>query len=168
MAHRKLKGVPDNEGKSSSHDSSGSQSPRKKRISDLEIFVQLLQNRLRFHRDPMILEDLVRKNKIEEEHDEEEETVRLKQLQNFLECKKVKDKHVKTMMIKESMMVATTMVITMRSVVIMMKAQDSLQGLIFHNLKEECMLMTSWIGLIQWNMSLSIVTTPPPVFSGTT
>ena len=136
MADLKLKGVLDNEGKSSSHDSSGSQSPRKKCISDIEILIQLLQNRLRFHRDPMILENLVGKNKIEEEHDDEEEIVRLKQLQNFLECKKAKDKHVKTMIMKEGMMVATTMVITMRSVVIKMKAQDSLQGLIFHNLKK--------------------------------
>ena len=45
-------------------------------------------------------------------------------------------------------MVATMMVITMRGVVIMMKAQDSLQDLIFQNLKEEYILMTSWIGLI--------------------
>ena len=62
------------------------------------------------------------------------------------------------MIIKEGMMVAITMVITMRSMVIMMKAQGSLQDLIFQNLKEECMLMTSWIGLIWWNVSLSIVT----------
>ena len=39
-------------------------------------------------------------------------------------------------------MVATMMVITMRGVVIMMKVQDSLKDLIFHNLKEEGMLMT--------------------------
>ena len=51
-----------------------------------------------------------------------------------------------------------TMVITMRGIVIMMKAQDSLQDLIFQNLKKGCMLMTSWIGFMRWNMSLSIVT----------
>ena len=96
MAHRKLKGVLDKEGKCSSHDSSGSQSLRQKRISDLEILVQRLQNRLRFHTDPMAMEDLVGENKIEEEHgDEEEEIVRPSQLRNFLECKKAKDKHVR-------------------------------------------------------------------------
>ena len=76
MANRKLKGILDNEGKSSSHDSSGSQSPRQKRIANLEILVQRLQNHLRFHRDPMVMGDLVGENKIEKEHgDEEEETV---------------------------------------------------------------------------------------------
>ena len=96
MVDHKLKGVLDNEGKSSSRDSSGSQSLRKKRIADLEILVQSLQNRLRFHRDPMVMEDLVGENKIEEEHDnEEEETMRPNQLRNFLECKKDKDKHVR-------------------------------------------------------------------------
>ena len=40
------------------------------------------------------MEDLVGKNKIEGEHgDEEEETVRPRQLRNILECKKAKDKH---------------------------------------------------------------------------
>ena len=96
MVDCKLKGVLDNEGKSSSHDSRGSQSPRKKRITGLEILVQCLQNHLRFHRDHMIVEDLVGENNIEEEHgDEEEETMRRSQLQNFLECKKAKDKHVR-------------------------------------------------------------------------
>ena len=37
---------------------------------------------------------------------------------------------------------------------------DSIQSLIFQNLKEECMLMTSWIGLIPSNVSLSIVIPP--------
>ena len=96
MVDCKLKGVLDNEDKSSSHDSRGSQSPRQKCITGLEILVQRLQNRLRFHRDPMVVEDLVGENNIEEEHgDEEEETMRRSQLQNFLECKKAKDKHVR-------------------------------------------------------------------------
>ena len=44
----------------------------------------------------MVMEDLVSKNKTEEEHgDEKEETIRPSQLQNFLECKKAKDKHVR-------------------------------------------------------------------------
>ena len=34
------------------------------------------------------------------------------------------------------------------------------QSLIFQNLKEECMLVTSWIGLIPSNVSLSIVIPP--------
>ena len=85
MADRKLKDILDNEGKISSHDSSGLQSPRQKCIIDLEILVQRLQNRLRFHTDPMIMEDLVGENKIEEElDDEEEEIVRPSLLQNFL------------------------------------------------------------------------------------
>ena len=46
-------------------------------------------------------------------------------------------------------MVDIVMMITMRDVVIMMKTQDSIQNLIFENLKEEGMLMTSWIGLIR-------------------
>ena len=96
MVDRKLKGVLDNEGKSSSHNSSGWQSPRQKCIVDLEIIVQRLQNSLRFYRDPMVMKDIVGENKIEEEHgDEEEETVRPSQLRNFLECKKAKDKHVR-------------------------------------------------------------------------
>ena len=54
------------------------------------------------------------------------------------------------------MKIDTTMMITMKNV-IMMKVSDSIQSLIFRNLKEECMLMTSWIGLIPSNVSLSIV-----------
>ena len=75
-------------------------------------------------------------------------------------ARRLKTRMQETMIIKEGMIVATTMVITMRGVVIMMKAQDSLQDLIFHNLKAKCMLMTSLIGLIRWNISLSIVTPP--------
>ena len=72
MADKKLKGVLGNEGKSSS----GSQTLRQKRSVDLEILVQCLQNRLRFHRDPMVMEDLVGENKIEEEQDDlDEETM---------------------------------------------------------------------------------------------
>ena len=54
------------------------------------------------------------------------------------------------------MKIDTAMMITMRNV-IMRKVPDSIQSLIFHNLKEECMLMTYWIGLITSNVSLSIV-----------
>ena len=54
-----------------------------------------------------------------------------------------------TIIIKEGIMVNIVMMITMRDVVIMMKTQDSIQNLIFENLKEEGMLMTSWIGLIR-------------------
>ena len=39
---------------------------------------------------------------------------------------------------KEGMMVATMMMITMRGIVIMMSAQDSIKNLIFKNLNEEC------------------------------
>ena len=57
------------------------------------------------------------------------------------------------------MKIDTAMMITMRNV-IMMKVPDSIQSLIFQNLKEKCMLMTSWIGLIPSNVSLSIVIPP--------
>ena len=57
MANRKLKGVLDNEGKSSRHDSSGLQSPRQKCITGLEILAHRLQNRLRIHKDTMVMED---------------------------------------------------------------------------------------------------------------
>ena len=57
---------------------------------------------------------------------------------------------------EEGMKINTAMMITMRNVIIM-KVPDSIQNLIFRNLKEECMLMTSWIGLIPSNVSLSIV-----------
>ena len=54
------------------------------------------------------------------------------------------------------MKIDTAMMITMRNV-IMMKVPYSIQSLIFRNLEEECMLMTSWIGLIPSNVSLNIV-----------
>ena len=54
------------------------------------------------------------------------------------------------------MKIDTAMMSIMRNV-IMMKVPDSIQSLIFRNLKEEFMLMTSWIGLIRSNVSLSIV-----------
>ena len=91
MVDCKLKGILDNEGKSSSHDSRGSQSPRQKRITSLEILVQCLQNHLRFHRDLMVVEDLVGENNIEEEHgDEEEETMRRSQLQISWSARRLK------------------------------------------------------------------------------
>ena len=57
------------------------------------------------------------------------------------------------------MKIDTVMMITMRNT-IMIKVPDSIQSLIFQNLKEEYMLMTSWISLIPSNMSLSIVIPP--------
>ena len=57
---------------------------------------------------------------------------------------------------EEGIKIDTAMMITMRNV-IMRKVPDSIQSLIFQNLKEECMVMTSWIGLIPSNVSLSIV-----------
>ena len=57
------------------------------------------------------------------------------------------------------MKIDTAMMITMKNV-IMMKVSDSIQSLIFRNLKEECMLVTSWICLIPSNVSLSIVIRP--------
>ena len=57
------------------------------------------------------------------------------------------------------MKIDTAMMITMRNV-IMMKVLDSIQSLIFRNLKEECMLMTSWTGLIPSNVSLNIMIPP--------
>ena len=42
------------------------------------------------------------------------------------------------MIIKEGMMVATMMMITMRDIVIMKSAQDSIKNLIFKNFIEEC------------------------------
>ena len=39
-------------------------------------------------------------------------------------------------------MAATMMMITMRGVAIMMRAQDPIQNFIFQNSKEECVLMT--------------------------
>ena len=60
------------------------------------------------------------------------------------------------MIIEEGKKIDTAMMITMRNV-IMMKVPDSIQSLIFRNLKEECILMTSWIGLEPSNMSLSVV-----------
>ena len=57
------------------------------------------------------------------------------------------------------MKIDTAMMITMRNI-IMMKVPDSIQSLIFWNLKEECMLMTTWIGLIPLNMSLGIMIPP--------
>ena len=57
------------------------------------------------------------------------------------------------------MKIDTAMMITMRNV-IMMKVPNSIQSLIFRNLKEECMMTTSWISLISSNVSLSIVIPP--------
>ena len=64
-----------------------------------------------------------------------------------------------TLIMEEGMKINTAMMITMRNL-IMMKVIDSIQNFIFQNLKGECMLMTSWIGLIPSNMYFSIVIPP--------
>ena len=48
----KLKGILGDGDKSSNHGSSSSQSPKQKRIDDLETLVQRLQHRLRIYEDP--------------------------------------------------------------------------------------------------------------------
>ena len=58
-----------------------------------------------------------------------------------------------TMITVGGMRATTRMMITMRGMENMMKALDSFQNLTFHNL----MLMNSWIDLIWWSMSLSIM-----------
>ena len=54
-------------------------------------------------------------------------------------------------------MIPTRMKITIRGMVTMMKAYDSIQNLTFQNLMEEWILMNFFIGLIWWSMSLSIM-----------
>ena len=136
----------------------------KKRIDDLETLVQRLQQRLRIYEDLTIIKTFMdgvdEYNTKEEQDDMDEETVRPSQLRSFLERKNRKTSLHETMIIKKGMMNATMMKITMRGII--MKAQGSTQNLIFQNLWEECMSMTSWIGLIQLKASLSIVTTAHP------
>ena len=43
-----------------------------------------------------------------------------------------------------------------------MKGQGSIQKMIFHNLREECMPMTSWIGLNIVERVFEYEPTPPP------
>ena len=62
-----------------------------------------------------------------------------------------------TMIIMGGMIATTRMKITIRGMVTMMKALDSIQNLTFQNSMEGWILMNFWIGLIWWSMSLSIV-----------
>ena len=113
--------------------------------------VQLLQKQMNINDDPM-----ASKTFMEGEGDEsfDEGTVPPSKVRNYLRRKKPKDKHSRDYDYGEGIKSDTAMMITMRNVIIM-KVLDSIQSL-----KEECMLMTSWIGLISPNMSLSIVIPP--------
>ena len=155
MADHKLKGILGSGDKSPNHGSSGSQSPLQKRIADLESVVQRLQKQMAINDDPMAT-----KTFMEGDGDEsfDEGTVPPSQVRNYLRLKKPKDIQ-ENMIMEEGMKIDTAMMITMRNV-IMMKVLDSIQSLIFRNLKEECMLITSWIGLIPSNVSLNIMIPP--------
>ena len=59
MVDQKLKGFPSAKDKSYNHGSSCSQTAKKKRIIDLEILVQHLQQHLRLYEDPMFMENLL-------------------------------------------------------------------------------------------------------------
>ena len=65
-----------------------------------------------------------------------------------------------TMIIMGGMIPTTRMKITIRGMVTMMKALDSIQNLTFQNSMEGWILMNFWIGLIWWSMSLSIMIPP--------
>ena len=156
MADHKLKGILGAGDKSPNHGSSGSQSPLQKRIADLESMVQRLQKQIAINDDPMAT-----KTFMEGEGDEsfDEGTVPPSQVRNYLRRKKPKDKHSREYdyggryedRYRDD---------DYYEKVIMMKVLDSIQNLIFRNLKEECMLMTSWIGLIPSNVSLNIMIPP--------
>ena len=90
MADHKLMGILGSGDKSPNHGSSGSQSPLQKRIADLEYVVQRQQKQMVINDDPMAT-----KTFMEGEGDEsfEEGTVSHNQVQNYLRCKKPKDKH---------------------------------------------------------------------------
>ena len=90
MADHKQKGVLGSGDKSPNHDSSSSQSPLQKWVADLESVVQCLQKKMTINDDPM-----VSKTFMEGEGDEsfDEGTVLPSQVQNYLRCKKLKDKH---------------------------------------------------------------------------
>ena len=62
-----------------------------------------------------------------------------------------------TMIIMGGMIATTRMKITIRDMVTMMKALDSIQNLTFHNSMGGWILMNFWTGLIWWSMSLSIM-----------
>ena len=142
MADHKLKGILGSGDKSPNHGSSGSQSPLQKRIADLESVVQRLQKQMAINDDPVAT-----KTFMEGEDDES------------FDKGTVPPGIQENMIMEEGMKFDTAMMITMRNV-IMMKVLDSIQSLIFRNLKEECLLMTSWIGLIPSNVSLNIMIPP--------
>ena len=93
MADHKLKGVLGARDKISSHGLSRSLAMEEKHIIDLETLAQHLQQRLRLYEDRMSMENLMEgigKCKIrEEKYDFDEETLQPRQLQDFLERKKV-------------------------------------------------------------------------------
>ena len=62
-----------------------------------------------------------------------------------------------TMIIMGGMIATTRMKITIRGMVTMMEALDSIKNLTFQNSMEGWILMNFWIGLIWWSMSLSIM-----------
>ena len=62
-----------------------------------------------------------------------------------------------TMIIMGGMIATTRMKITIRGMVTMMEALDSIKNLTFQNSMEGWILMNFWIGLIWWSKSLSIM-----------
>ena len=96
MADHKLKYILGVGDKSSNHGSRSSQSPKQKRIDDLETLVQHLQHHLRIYEDPATMKTFMdgvdEYNTKEEQDDMDEETVQPSQLRSFLERKKPKDK----------------------------------------------------------------------------
>ena len=84
MADHKIKGILGAGYKISNHDSSSLQSPKKKRIDDLENLVQGLQHRFRIYEDPATMKTFMdgvdEYNSKEEQDDMDEETVRPSQL----------------------------------------------------------------------------------------
>ena len=94
MANHKLKGVLKARDKSSNHGSSSSQSPKQKRIDDLETLIQRLQHCLRIYEDPTTMKtfmDGVDENNTKEEQDDmDEQILQPSQLQHFFKHKKAK------------------------------------------------------------------------------
>ena len=91
---QKLKGFLGAEYKSYNHGSSCSQTAKQKRIIDLEILAQHLQQCLRLYKDTMPMENLIEcigKYKIKEEKVYfDEDTLQPNQLKGFFEYKKAK------------------------------------------------------------------------------
>ena len=156
MADHKLKGILGSGDKSPNHGSSGSQSPLQKRIADLESVVQRLQKQKAINDDPMAT-----KTFMEGEGDEsfDEGTVPPSQVRNYLRRKKPKDKH------SREYDYGGRYEDRYRDDDYYEKRNNDESSrfnpkLLFRNLKEECMLMTSWIGLIPSNVSLNIMIPP--------